>query len=266
MYTGSLHIIAFLLHAISSALLFVVNGGESLLLPIGLVAINEAVTATAHAVGIYIYRMDVEKKEMNDLDSWRRWIEYAITAFLVEAALLIAMDQNYAGIIIMVMALNVITQMMGRVIDEHMQEDRPIRWLYVFVPLLAFAAILIEVLTTAAGTSFLALAIMYAVLYSLFAVHQITSAYKVAPTSVDYDDMYIVLSITAKLVLSWGLVARMKMDSGDGVRWDVFEPVFPSVMGVLLVGMVWMLRKQSVMTSVAGASVETDSEFKIINF
>ena len=266
MYTGTLHIVAFLLHAISSGLLFAVNGGENLLMPVGLVALNEAITAVAHAAGFSIYRMDIEIKEMNNYDSWRRWIEYSITAFLVEAALLIAMGQDYAGILIMVLALNIVTQMMGRVIDEHMQEEKNIRWLYVVVPLMAFAAILVEIITTAIGTEFVPLTVMYGVLYSLFAVHQITSAYKWDITSVDYDDMYILLSITAKLVLSWGLVARLRVDTDDGVRWDVFEPVFPSIMGALLLGMVWAMRKRSADSSIVGANVEAASEFKIINF
>lgn len=248
--------------------------------PTQLMVLNEILTAVAHAVGIAIYLSSAEENKSR-YDSLRRWTEYTFTAFVVEAAILGAVGQTDIAVMIMVFVLNAVTQMMGRVIDVHMFEKEKVHMAYFIVPIVAFLAIVGEVITSAAHSSpipITGVVALYAVLYTIFAIHQ-TLVYmqydgRISFYTFNTDDVYILLSMTTKVVLAWNLVARlhvgfedMGIHQSDGVAWSVFEWVFPIVALLAAAAGMVMLRPNSggIMPSNVNTAPEA-SEFKIINF
>ena len=190
-----------------------------------------------------------------------------------------AVGQTDIAVVAMVFLLNVVTQMMGRVIDIHIFENETVNVAYFIVPILTFLAIVVEVIVSAAHTSPIGMTgviTLYVVLYSIFAVHQtlvyLQSVNRISFYRYNTDDVYILLSMTTKVVLAWNLVARlhvgfeeMGIHESDGISWGVFEWLFPIVaMAAAAFGMFMLLQGDGgvLPTNIGGGT----SEFKIINF
>lgn len=214
--TRNLHIIAAAVHMISAVLLL------ATLTQRGWLIANEFSTCAAHVIGIYIWtytNVNTRKKS----EYRRRWIEYAITAGLLEVAIL---DTTDVGRITAILLLNAFLQLVGWIIDE--KDEKYDRWFVIGFALLTVEIILIAVWSPEPVRT----KIIYAVLYILFGVVQFLHKNGMLETwGFDEDHIYTLLSITTKIILTWTLVAHDWND--QALEWSVVG-VF---LAVLLIGL-----------------------------
>ena len=209
--TKNLHILATIAHIISGTILCFLAAQRGWLIA------NEFLTAFSHAIGIGISILYESNQDTNDipyqlldtpqnsnknidaykkLEYTRRWIEYAVTAGLLEVAIL-RTDDVYQ--IVTILALNAVLQSYGWILDV----EKKMRMLILF----GFGVLAVEI-------SFIAswspepwwTLLIYALYYSLFGLIQLLHVYDVLPF--DEDHIYTLLSITTKIVLTWTLVSH----------------------------------------------------------
>ena len=181
--------------------------GEFTLL--ALLLVNEAVTAVSHLAGVlgfgFYRRLMVEDDRHAEVI--RRYIEYAITAGLLEAALYVLIGGRDANLLLAIVVTNAIIQLLGYMVERTANVQRQVYlnvagFLLLVIPVVAFlsCAVLTE--------GFLSISIYYTVLYALFGVHSLLHILSKAWRDfVDKDAGYIVLGVAAKECLTWMAVA-----------------------------------------------------------
>ena len=226
-----------------------------------LVFLNETLTAVSHliAVGLWIFGW----KER--ADSVRRWAEYAVTAGLLESAILLGMGEFNAWVHLLVLILNVIMQWGGYIIDQHLMRNED-AIMYLFTPWEAFATIFGMVLVNMMNTQqtdgkdvveFGVLTIFYGVSYAMFGVHHTMLALRWSWYKYNVDEIFVVLSITAKIILSWVLLSKTFIGTArlgdasneiwgmDEGAWDIVQISVSSVFFVGMAASFWLLRGTS---------------------
>ena len=88
--------------------------------PIGLVAANETITAVSHLIAVLVLAVVVRDKDYESPDGYsvpyeymRRWAEYAITAGLLEVAIVAGQGTREWFLIVYILMGNVVIQGMG---------------------------------------------------------------------------------------------------------------------------------------------------------
>ena len=104
----TLHGVASITHIIS-AILVVVFANR-----LGWLIANEFATAVSHAIGVYLWWSCKDVTRCKQLEYTRRWIEYAVTAGLLEVAIL---DTDDVPRILTILALNAVLQVFGWILD-----------------------------------------------------------------------------------------------------------------------------------------------------
>ena len=219
--------------------------GEFTLL--ALLLVNEAVTAVSHLagmIGFAFYRRQMVEDDRH-AEVIRRYIEYAITAGLLEAALYVLIGGRDANLLLAIVVTNAIVQLLGYMLERTANVQRQVYlnlagFSLLIIPIVAFlsAAILTD--------GFLSISIYYTVLYALFGVHSLLHVLSKAWRDfVDKDAGYIVLGVAAKECLTWMAVAvqaKRYLDHGVNVKSveeyvdvDMFLQWFPiGVAGFIL--------------------------------
>lgn len=205
--------------------------------PIGLVALNETLTAVSHLVAIVVLVAVVKGSDYVGKDGFsvtyeyrRRWLEYAITAGLLEVAIVAGQGTREWFLIVYVFVGNVVVQALGYLMDAAPTfEFKP--WFSV----LGFSLLSVNIwliATSAANTTnasmnepvWVRLAILYGILYSWFGFHQMGVHYwKWYRTTFDGDMIFVFLSLSSKLYLSWSLIAEIRQRF-----YELGEPLTPS--------------------------------------
>ena len=219
----TLHAVASAVHVVSAILVAVFAGR------LGWLIVNEFATAISHAIGFIIWsdweRTDKtvkRKQEWKKLEYTRRWIEYAVTAGLLEVAIL---DTDDVPLILTILTLNAVLQVFGWILDA--------REGMLFLLLIGFGLLGVEVSLIAFWSSKpVRTIVIYAVLYALFGVVQTLHKFNVLPY--DEDHIYTLLSITTKVVLTWTLVAQERTDDSLEIWVNVVGFAVLLVGGILL--------------------------------
>ena len=214
MITLILHIIAFIVHLISSVLLCLHAQNMVWLI------LNEILTCVSHAVGIAIWSQSDDKVA----EYTRRWIEYAITAGFLEVALLSGnVPQTVA-----ILTLNAVLQLYGWMLDKYK---------YKYLLLAGFTVLISEIIIISQWTEQPTRTIvLFAGLYAMFGIVQTLQQYNMLPY--DEDHVYTVLSITTKIILTWSIVAH---DWGD----ETLEYTTITCFGTILVLAAFILYDKS---------------------
>ncbi|MAT62505.1 MAG: hypothetical protein CL881_01760 [Dehalococcoidia bacterium] len=235
-----LHIAAFLIHAISSALTFVFatnTATRKILLeefvfdgnttrtdyvqigenqdPISWLHINEILTALSHLYAIVKYRNEVVYDGMHEKETWRRTVEYTFTAGILQVALLLGSGDVFIHDLIFVLGINALLQFVGYIIDQHEKDDINIMKYYT----LGFGLLILELVYVVMHTvsikmidskiedifGFLVLiGIFYFIFYVSFGILKL-----VGTDDEGVSEKYVILSVTTKISLSWMLIGNV---------------------------------------------------------
>ena len=209
--TRNLHIGATIVHIISTILIYIFANERTWLF------VNEFCTFLSHIIGIIIWTQwtnDRDTERWKTAEYTRRWLEYGITAGLLEVAILGTEDISR---ILSILGLNACLQFIGWVLDRNN------KWKILL--LFGFLILAIEiVLISNWSKEPVRTIVIYGVLYSLFGVIQTLQKFDVLPY--DEDHIYTLLSVSTKIILTWTLIAH---DNNDEVmEWIIFG-IFTSV-------------------------------------
>mgnify|MGYP006158696189 FL=1 len=203
------------------------------------VTYNEALTAFSHLVALVILTI-------ND-DKWiyiRRWFEYAVTAGLLEIAILLNVGIKSIYIVILVLWANVTLQLFGLVLENQklfldVKLNKKGKTCFLVIGFMVLAPILVVVAWSSQNWTLLGLdntvyieqkelAVFYLIFYSSFGIVQIFQVERKFFER-DTEYLYTLLSITSKIFLSWTVIS-MNYDGFQGLgieentldhRWTV---------------------------------------------
>jgi hypothetical protein len=210
-----------------------------------LLVVNEAITAISHLsglIGFGLYRRQMVEDDRH-LEVIRRYVEYAITAALLEVVLYVLLGGRDANLLLAIVVTNVVIQILGYMIERTRNQQRQIYlnlsgFLLLMVPIVSF-------LTVATMTEgFLAVSVYYTILYVLFGLHSLLHVLSRAWRQfVDKDAGFIILGVATKEILTWmavALQAKLYVDHGvsikslaDNLDLDFFLQWFP-IGGILV--------------------------------
>jgi len=197
---------------------------------IAIIGWNEALTALSHFVAIGLLLLNGTQEvggqytgRSRPEEYRRRWIEYAFTAGILEVGMLVGQGELNIVVLGMVLLANAAMQMIGWYNDATPPSERSvIPTINAFT--IMFSIILVFAIHAAGQTndtleslSYGYLAVVFALFYLSFGVHQILYMYleldacgvknvKYADC-IDIDRTYVVLGFTSKIVLSWTYIA-----------------------------------------------------------
>ena len=179
---------------------------------VGLIFTNEVITAVSHLIGVigfFLYTSSM-MADGRHLESVRRYIEYAVTAGLLEVALLVGMGSKSFYQVLFILLTNVAIQLMGYMSERTQDRMRQIYYsIGGFVLLAPSLIIIVWNATLVTGMERVEeLAYTYLALYVLFGLHNLFDhVLAFWRNAIDRDTGYNILSIATKIGLSWMLIA-----------------------------------------------------------
>lgn len=231
---------------------------------VSLIFTNEIITAISHLIGVigFFLYTNAMMADGRHLESVRRYIEYAVTAGLLEVALLVGMGSKSFYQVLFILLTNIAIQLMGYMSERTQDRMRQIYYsIGGFVLLAPSLIIIVWNATLVTGMERVEeLAYTYLALYILFGLHNLFDHILAFwRNSIDRDTGYTILSIATKIGLSWMLIAitfKTYKDAGVVLEPEVdldFEMLQDalrySIIGfvVLGLGIVTMLPKPGVL-------------------
>ena len=200
MITRTLHLIACFVHLCTALILSFYAQNRIWLI------LNEYLTFLSHAIGVVIWS-DQNNQNKKVSEYTRRWLEYAITAGLLEIAIL---DTTNVPKILSILTLNAVLQLFGWILDHEKN--------FKYLLLMGFILLGVEITLVSYWSSEPARTIVvYGILYSLFGVVQTLHKFDMLPY--DENNVYTLLSITTKTVLTWTLVSHDWND--ETLEWAI---------------------------------------------
>ena len=179
---------------------------------VSLIFTNEIITAISHLIGVvgFFLYTNAMMADGRHLESVRRYIEYAVTAGLLEVALLVGMGSTSFYQVLFILLTNVAIQLMGYMSERTQDRMRQIYYsIGGFVLLAPSLIIIVWNATLVTGMERVEeLAYTYMALYILFGLHNLFDhLFAFWRNTIDRDTGYTVLSIATKIGLSWMLIA-----------------------------------------------------------
>lgn len=161
---------------------------------------NEAITMFSHLIAVF-YLWNSE--EMRKYESLRRTVEYSFTAGILQVALVMGTGSISLSDIFFILMINGVMQLMGYVMDT--KGDNTPLLVGAFILLAAQIQFVITNALLMEGIStgyFVVMGVFYALFYIGFGVVKIFQP-------VYQDEIYILMSVTSKLSLSWILIGNI---------------------------------------------------------
>ena len=179
-----------------------------------LLAVNEAITAVSHLIGFAGWWMSEAswKADSRHLEVLRRQSEYAITATLLELGILFTLGGNSLYAALFIVFGNICIQVLGYVIERTSDMMRQYYLLATGTLLLLPIIVLIthHADKLVGMDHALTLAILYTVLYLLFALHLFAHiSYQWYRAMIDKDHGFQLLGAATKLGLTWLAVTML---------------------------------------------------------
>lgn len=168
--------------------------------PLVWVSANEALTLFSHLIAIFYLSRD---KKMRSMESLRRTIEYSFTAGILQVALVLSAASMSLYDMFFLLMINIALQMIGYLLDK--KDNRPMLLTIGFLLLATeIQYVLLNSLRLEGITLdyFVVMGVFYALFYIGFGVVKIFQS--------DYqDEIYILMSVTSKVTLSWILIGNI---------------------------------------------------------
>jgi hypothetical protein len=182
-----------------------------------LLLVNEAITSVSHLIGLLgfgLYRQRMVEDDRH-LEIVRRYVEYAITAALLEMSIYLLVGGRDFNLLLAIVVTNVVVQILGYMLERSKNQQRQLYlnlsgFLLLLVPVVSFLTI--GPLTE----GFLGLTVYYTLLYSLFGFHSLAHILSPAWRAfVDKDAGFLLLGVATKEILTWmvvGLQAHLMVE------------------------------------------------------
>tara|TARA_E500000331_G_C17156806_1_gene669921 strand:+ start:96 stop:1106 length:1011 start_codon:yes stop_codon:yes gene_type:complete len=193
---------------------------------ISIIAWNEALATFSHFIAfsiVLIYESGgYEEENKNKYNGrsrpeeyWRRWIEYAITAGILEVGMLVGQGECNLIILSMVLFANLGMQIIGFYNDYTEKE----KWNIIpsitafFIMFSIIVIFIIKALNQSSdghleSLNYGYLTVVFSIFYLSFGIHQMFYLnWKDYAEKIDIDKIFIVLGFTSKIVLSWTYIA-----------------------------------------------------------
>jgi len=168
--------------------------------PLVWVSANEALTLFSHLIAIFYLSRD---EKMRSMESLRRTIEYSFTAGILQVALVLSAASMSLYDMFFLLMINIALQMIGYLLDK--KDNRPMLLTIGFLLLATeIQYVLLNSLRLEGITLdyFVVMGVFYALFYIGFGVVKIFQS--------DYqDEIYILMSVTSKVTLSWILIGNI---------------------------------------------------------
>ena len=168
--------------------------------PLVWVSANEALTLFSHLIAIFYLSRD---EKMRSMESLRRTIEYSFTAGILQVALVLSAASMSLYDMFFLLMINIALQMIGYLLDK--KDNRPMLLTIGFLLLATeIQYVLLNSLRLEGITLdyFVVMGVFYALFYIGFGVVKIFQS--------DYqDELYILMSVTSKVTLSWILIGNI---------------------------------------------------------
>lgn len=210
--------------------------------PMVWVAGNEGLTFFSHIIALGLMFINTDNLDM--FERRRRTLEYCFTAGILQVALVLGVGSIALYDVFWLLGVNIAIQLLGWLADEH-QEVRS--WLLG----IAFGLLSLEIFYVVSQSvnlkgiesePYIAMGIAYGIFYVLFGVVKLVPAWKR-----DENEIYILMSVTSKVALSWILIGNtfeglkelnIKTEPFDHtwIDWRMVQTVISSTCGVILVG------------------------------
>lgn len=185
--------------------------------PLRGVQLNEALTCLSHVVGAVFAAQNM----LGVVEARRRWVEYAVTAGILEISILVGFGVRDWFALLLVFSLNIGLQASGGLSLDEARERFPGSAFYLqqrFVLLVQSFVFLgvqiaytvttaLEAGTPGVGDTLVVSSVLYACFYASFGVVQ-TLSHCAPGFDARYDTpvFFVLLSVTSKLCLSWHAV------------------------------------------------------------
>jgi hypothetical protein len=168
--------------------------------PLVWVSANEALTLFSHLIAIFYLSRD---EKMRSMESLRRTVEYSFTAGILQVALVLSAASMSLYDLFFLLMINIALQMIGYLLDK--KDNRPMLLTIGFLLLATeIQYVLLNSLRLEGITLdyFVVMGVFYALFYIGFGVVKIFQS--------DYqDELYILMSVTSKVTLSWILIGNI---------------------------------------------------------
>lgn len=177
-----------------------------------LIFTNEVITAVSHLIGVIGFFLYTSSMMADDrhLESVRRYVEYGVTAGLLEVALLVGLGSTSFYQVLFIILSNMAIQLLGYMSERTKDRMRQIYYnVGGFLLLAPTITIIVWNAQLVKGMDrVVELSIFYAVLYALFGLHNLFDhLFAFWRQSIDRDTGYNILSVATKIGLSWLLIA-----------------------------------------------------------
>tara|TARA_B100000925_G_scaffold284491_1_gene259580 strand:+ start:2481 stop:3368 length:888 start_codon:yes stop_codon:yes gene_type:complete len=164
------------------------------------ISVNELITMFSHVVAIIYLMMHNNSKEF---ENPRRTVEYSITAALLQCALLLGAGAVPAQDIIYIIISNVALQLLSIAMENNTNRNwlLGIGFLLLFsqMQMILFNSLRIEGISL---DYFILMGVFYVLFYVAFGLLKILRIR-------DEDEIYVLMSVTSKVVLSWILIGNI---------------------------------------------------------
>ena len=165
---------------------------------------NEAFTFFSHLIAVFYLSRDPSSRKYESL---RRAVEYSLTAGILQVALVMGTGDVSVHDVIFLLMINGVLQVIGYVIDR--LKDKPTeRMILLASGFVLLASEIQYVLLSSLRLEgikldyFIVMGVFYALFYISFGV------VKLFPTDKE-DEIYILMSVTSKVTLSWLLIGNV---------------------------------------------------------
>ena len=183
-------------------------------------AINEAIAALSHLIGFVGWYMSEAswKADSRHLEVLRRQVEYGITAMLLEIGILLVLGADNLYIALFVVFGNICIQVLGYMIERSRDLMRQLYMLATgTLLLLPIIVLIMHHADKMLGMHHaMTLAVLYMVLYLMFAIHLGAHImYQSYRSLIDKDHGFQILGAATKLGLTWLSVSMLHRTYDD---------------------------------------------------
>lgn len=164
--------------------------------------VNELITALSHGYALYTYYMNNMSDEIaHRFELTRRSLEYSITAAIIPVALVLGVTDVALTDVIFIFVINATIQWLG-MLDLTMPGFLLLAAEISYVSILLFG---VDYSVFSSSTFFILIGVMYMVFYVSFGLIKLVNIKR----KYIEDEIYIILSVTCKISLSWLLIANV---------------------------------------------------------